>query len=274
MPLKLPLELIRAIVAHLSLEDILSFMLSCKYLFYLVCEPELEHYRTRIRKAGLRDDPPPGGLSIRERLAALDLWESAWENPGMRADPAVQHVIEIDDSDPDCQVMVVEDFYIEMPADARAESCEYRYLDLRSSLQQEDMRTARHRFAQRVGLLCYAFAIDQYNMFAVLIEYAHRHHRLVAPPLILVFRAPWLGNRVVLQLLNFHDGKPHPFAARPIPITDMPFCIAKMHIIEDHILIIMTLDYPAQPKSWITLVGLKDQGVTSVSAIDSVTVVA
>ncbi|KAI0249604.1 hypothetical protein BJV78DRAFT_654647 [Lactifluus subvellereus] len=246
MPLNLPLELIRAIMAHLSFEDILSLMRSCRHLSYLVCEPQLEHYRTRIRKAGLRDDPPPGGLSIRERLAALDRWESAWDNPGILADPAAQHVIEIEDSDPDCQVMVVEDFYIEMPADGRAESYEYRYLDLRSSLQYEDVRTARHRFPQRAGLLCYAFAIDKYNMFAVLIE------------------APWLCNRVALQLLNFHDGKPHPFAARPIPITNMPFCIAKMHIIEDHILTIMTLDYPERPKSWITLVGLKDQSVTPI----------
>ncbi|KAI0297232.1 hypothetical protein B0F90DRAFT_915460 [Multifurca ochricompacta] len=128
--LKLPPELVRAIMSHLSLDDILALKLSCKRLSYLVHEPQLEHYRIRIQEAGLRDRSPPGGLSIRERVTALSRWESAWENISVSAadpfsDPVARHhhyhhyhhrhhVVEIEESDPDRQVMVVEDFYIEL----------------------------------------------------------------------------------------------------------------------------------------------------------------
>ncbi|KAI0286350.1 hypothetical protein BC826DRAFT_972637 [Russula brevipes] len=233
--LKLPLELLREILSHLSLEDVLSLTSSCKSLSYLGCDSELQLYRTRIREAGLRDCPPPDGLSIRKRLAALRRLESAWDGPVISTDPAV---VDIEDADADSRVLVVEDFYIDMNAlaDTRTDSCGYRYLDLRSSLQQEDVRSVCYTFQQNVGLLCYAFAITKYNLFAVVIE------------------APWLSDYAALQLLNFHDGQPHPFSARPIKITDEIFCIAKMHIIEDQILIVMTRDFPERPKSWMTLV--------------------
>ena len=299
--LKLPLELVRAIIFHLSLEDILSLKRSCKFFSHMICEPDLQLYQSSLRKAGLRDRPPPEGLSIRERLAGLHRWESAsgWYRDhndnddddddddedednaaGIFADndsAMQQRVVEIEDSDPNSRILVVEDFFVEMHAlaDGRANFCEYRYLDLRSSLlRREDVRSVRHVFEQKVGLLCYTFAIEKYNLFAVLIEYVC--FRIISPrrggcPLsthirtnLLVYRAPWLSNHAALQLLNFHDGKPHPLTPRPIPITDKGFCIARMHIIDDQILVVMTLDFPGRPESWITLVGLKDLCITSV----------
>ena len=296
--LKLPLELVRAIISHLSLEDILSLKRSCEFFSHIICEPDLQLYQSRLRKAGLRDHPPPEGLSVHERLAGLHRWESAsgWygdlndneeddkegdeDNPaGIFADndSATQRRVEIEDSDPNSRVLVVEDFFVEMHAlaDGRANFCEYRYLDLRSSLLRwEDVRSVRHVFEQKVGLLCYAFAIEKYNLFAVLIEYVY--FRIISPRRgcspspqhthtnLLVYRAPWLSNHTALQLMNFHDGKPHPLTPRPIPITDKGFCIARMQIIDDQILVVMTLDYPGRPESWITLIGLKDLCITSV----------
>jgi hypothetical protein len=143
----------------------------------MVYEPALRSYHSRMREAGLRDRPPPDGLSIRERLAALDRWETAWDNAYMSiaTDPAAQQqVVEIAGCDPDSRVLVVEGFYVEMHplADGRADGCGYRYLDLaRSSLRQEDVCSVWHVFQQRVGILCYAFAIEKYDLFAVLIEY-------------------------------------------------------------------------------------------------------
>jgi hypothetical protein len=186
--LKLPLELLREILSHLSLEDILSLTSSCKPLSYLGCDPELQLYRSRIREAGLRDCPPPDGLSIRKRLAALRRLESAWDGPVISTDPAAQHVVDIEDADADSRVLVVEDFYIDMNAlaDGRTDSCGYRYLDLRSSLQQEDVRSVCYTFQQSVGLVCYAFAIQRYNLFAVVIEYVHRRpfRHFAAVPII------------------------------------------------------------------------------------------
>jgi hypothetical protein len=269
----------------------------------MVCEPDLQPYHFRMRNAGLRDRPPPEGLSVRERLAALRRWEFAWDDqghdqddeddkyeddedgvkgiPGIYAadgDSATQQrriFVDIEDSDPDSRVLLVEDFYVEMHAlaDSRADFCEYKYLDLRSSsLRREDVRSVRHVFKQEAGLLCYAFAIEKYNLFAVLIEYVYycivlprRRSCPTTDPS--VYRAPWLCDYAALQLLNFYDGKPHPLADRPIPITDKRFCIAKMHIIEDQILLVMTLDFPARPESWLTLVGLKDLCVTPVRTI-------
>jgi hypothetical protein len=37
-----------------------------------------------------------------------------------------------------------------------------------------------------------------------------------------------------------------------------------MHVVDDQILIVLTLDVPERPESWMTLVGLKDQSVTTV----------
>jgi hypothetical protein len=65
-------------------------------------------------------------------------------------------------------------FYYEMDAtaDRRVDLGGYGFLDLRSSpLRREDVRSVRHVFKQRVGLLGYAFAIKKHNLFAVLIEY-------------------------------------------------------------------------------------------------------
>jgi hypothetical protein len=181
--LRLPLELLREIMSHLSLDDIMSLKRSCGPLSQMVYEPALRSYHSRMREAGLRDRPPPDGLSIRERLAALVRWESAWDNAYMSisADPAAQQqdqqqqqVVEITGCDPDSRVLVVEGFYVEMHplADGRADGCGYRYLDLaRSSLSQEDVCSVWHAFQQRVGILCYAFAIEKYDLFAVLIEY-------------------------------------------------------------------------------------------------------
>ncbi|KAF8467954.1 hypothetical protein DFH94DRAFT_777536 [Russula ochroleuca] len=244
----------------------------------MVREPDLQLYHSRMREAGLRDRPPPEGLSLRERLAALHRWESAWDgdqndndndndedegveievgvgdNPGIFAagDSTTQRVasvVEIEESDPDSRVLVVEDFYVEMHAlaDSRADFCGYRYLDLRSlPLRREDVLTVRHDFDQKVGLLSYAFAIEKYKIFAVLIE------------------APWLCDNAALQLLNFHDGKPHQLTPRPITITDRIFCMAEMHNMEDQILIVMTVDIPGRPESRITLVGLNDLCITPV----------
>jgi hypothetical protein len=80
-------------------------------------------------------------------------------------------------------------------------------------------------------------------------------------------RAPWLSDQTALQLLNFHDCQPHPLARRdqPICITDRGFCVSKMHVVEDQLLIVMTVDIPGRPESWMTLVGLHDQSVITVS---------
>lgn len=189
--LHLPLELLHEITSYLSLEDILSLKCSCKPLSRMVYEPALRSYHSRMREAGLRDRPPPDGLSIRERLAALDRWETAWDNVHMSiaADPTARQqdrrqqqqqqrqVVEIATGDPDSHVLVVEGFYVEMDplADGRADGCGYRYLDLtRASLRWEDVCSVRYAFQQRVGILCYAFAIEKYDLFAVLIEYVDR----------------------------------------------------------------------------------------------------
>jgi hypothetical protein len=199
--LKLPLELVRAIISHLSLEDILSLKRSCEFFSHMICEPDLQLYQSRLRKAGLRDRPPPEGLFIHERLAGLHRWESAsgWygdhidndgdgddDNPaGIFADndfATQRRVVEIEDSDPNSRVPVVEHFFVEMHAlaDGRANFCEYRYLDLRPSLLRwEDVRSVRHVFEQKVGLLCYAFAIEKCNLFAVLIECVY--FRIILP---------------------------------------------------------------------------------------------
>ena len=231
--LQLPLELVRAIISHLSLGDILSLERSCKFLSHMVCEPDLQLYHSHMREAGLRDRPPPEGLSVRERLAALRRWESALESAwdadqtddndedeevvedevednrgdifAGASDSAIQRVVEIEDSDPDSRVLVVEDFYVEMHAlaDSRADSCGYKYLDLRSSpLQREDVRMVRHDFGQKVGLLCYAFAIKKYNVFAVLIEYVHCavSHRGCAP---LTYRSTELHGCVIMQPYSY-----------------------------------------------------------------------
>jgi hypothetical protein len=188
--LQLPLELLHEIMSYLPLEDILSLKCSCKPLSRMVYEPALRSYHPRMRDAGLRDRPPPDGLSIRERLAALDRWETAWDNvhTSIAADPtAQQQVVEIPTGDPDSHVMVVEGFYVEMDplADGRADGCGYRYLDLaRAPLQWEDVREVRHAFQRRAGILCYAFAIEKYDLFAVLIEYVDRCHLAAVPLLI------------------------------------------------------------------------------------------
>jgi len=231
-----------------------------------------------MREAGLRDRPPPDGLPIRERLAALDRWETAWDNihTSIAADPTAQQrdqkqqVVEIATGDPDSDVLVVEGFYVEMDplADGRADGCGYRYLDLaRASLQREDVYSVRHAFQQRVGILCYAFAIEKYDLFAVLIEYVDRRHLAAVPLLSASARAPWLSNQAALQLLNFHDCQPHPLARRnqPICITDRGFCVSKMHVVEDQLLIVMTVDIPGRPESWMMLVELNDQSVITVS---------
>jgi hypothetical protein len=181
--LQLPLELLREIMSHLSLQDIISLTHSCKLLSRMVCEPALRSYHSRMGDAGLGDHPPPDGLSIRERLAALDRWESAWDNAHISivADPVDQQqgqqVVELTDSNSESRVLVVDGFYVEMHplADSRADGCGYRYLDLsRSSLRPEDVRSVWHPFQQRAGILCYAFAIDKHDLFAVLIEYVAR----------------------------------------------------------------------------------------------------
>jgi hypothetical protein len=100
-----------------------------------------------MREAGLRDRLSPD-LSVREKLAILHRWESAWDDDHN----------DNDEEDPDSCVL---DFYIEVDAmdDPRADLCEYRYLDMRSSPpRREDIRSVRHVFKPRVDLLYYAFA--------------------------------------------------------------------------------------------------------------------
>jgi len=205
--LKLPLELLREIMSYLSLEDIISLKRLCKSLSHMVSEPALRSYHSQMHEAGLRDRPPSDGLYIPERLAALDRWEFAWDNldissPSSAAgatagadQAAAQHVVEFADCDPDSRVLVVEGFYVEMHplADGRADGCGYRYLDLvRSSLRRDDLRLVRHGFQQRVGILCYAFAIEKYDLFAVLIEYVNRRRcRFAAVPLPSFFPLFW-----------------------------------------------------------------------------------
>ncbi|KAF8490357.1 hypothetical protein F5888DRAFT_1129879 [Russula emetica] len=175
----------------------------------MVCEPDLLLYLSRVKEAGLRDRPSPD-LSVRERLVVLHRWELAWD---------YHHNDNNEENNPRIFIRTLASwtFYIEMNAtvDRRVDLGGYGFLDLRSSpLRREDVRSVRPVFKQRVGLLCYAFAIKKHNLFAVLIE------ALV----------------VTLQLLNFHDCKPHLLTSRPIPITDKRFCVAKMHITEDQIL--------------------------------------
>ena len=90
-----------------------------------------------------------------------------------------------------------------------------------------------------------------------------RYRYLLSAPV----RAPWLSNQAALQLLRFRDCRPHHLARRdqPICITDRGFCVSKMHVVEDQLLIVMTVDIPGRPESWMTLVGLKDQCVIAVS---------
>ena len=117
---QLPPELLCVIMSYLPLEDIMSLKRSCKPLSRMVCEPALRSYHSRMREAGLRDRPPPDGLSIRKRLMALDRWESAWDDAhkSIVTDPMTQkqqrQVIKIADGDPDSRMLVVEGFYVEM----------------------------------------------------------------------------------------------------------------------------------------------------------------
>lgn len=81
--LDLPDEVLLSMAIHLSLEDILSFMHSCRRFSIMIAQSSLMQYLIRVKRNGLYD-PLITDMSIPQRLKELEIWESAWLELNLR----------------------------------------------------------------------------------------------------------------------------------------------------------------------------------------------
>jgi hypothetical protein len=133
----------------------------------MVCEVDLLLYLSRMREAGLRDRPsqispfmrdsqfsiagirPDGTTTITTTIRKITLEYLLVMTIPQRSASSLRLKLR-------SSLLRLGLLYIETDAmvDCRADLCRYRYLDLRSSpLRSEDVRSVRHVFKQRVGLL-------------------------------------------------------------------------------------------------------------------------
>ena len=88
--LDLPDELLLSVAVKLALADLASCLLSCRRLSALISESSLVQYLIRTMLHGLHD-PLISGISIPERIKALDAWERAWLELSVSNKPFQRH---------------------------------------------------------------------------------------------------------------------------------------------------------------------------------------
>jgi F-box domain len=81
-------ELLLEIISHLGAKDILTCRLTCYKLNALIVNSQLIQYIIRTAQSGMFD-PLESGLSLPERLDALQRWETAWAEMDLR-EPTVR----------------------------------------------------------------------------------------------------------------------------------------------------------------------------------------
>lgn len=84
--LVLPDEVLLSMAVNLSLEDLLSFMHSCRRFSVIIAQSPLMQYLIRLMRNGLYD-PLITDMSIPQRVKELEIWEKAWLELNLR-DPS------------------------------------------------------------------------------------------------------------------------------------------------------------------------------------------
>jgi F-box domain len=91
--LDLSTELVIQILAHGSVRDIGACARTSRRLYGIVSGSQYLRYLLRTKMAGVHDPFLLPGLSIPERLSALERWERAWHNLDLRRQPALECIV-------------------------------------------------------------------------------------------------------------------------------------------------------------------------------------
>ncbi|KAI9453680.1 hypothetical protein F5148DRAFT_459379 [Russula earlei] len=189
--LHLPTELLVHIFSDLDVSDLGSCMLTCRGIKDIV-QDSLLQYLIHMGLAGVHDPLLPSGPPLPHRLESLQDWSIAWRQPSASLRPPSRILAYTPQADVD--LLLCDDYLIDIDLGGRhgyRHNAGYRWLDLR---QQSDEWT-KIRFEDSLVPLAFTLDLAQQNLLAVLFGCTE-------------------SATFQLQLVEFRDGSPHPFASR------------------------------------------------------------
>jgi hypothetical protein len=125
--LDLPDEVLLSMAINLSLQDLLSFMHSCRRFSVMIAQSALMQYLIRVMRNGLYD-PLTTDMSIPQRVKELDIWERAWLELNLR-DPSHRYRLSTIGLDDPKRCRVQNGILIESRLNHFRLSGSYSYLD-------------------------------------------------------------------------------------------------------------------------------------------------
>ena len=151
-------ELLIEIISNLCPNDIFACRGACRQLNDLIVDSQLIQYIIRTALSGVYDPLDPG-LSLPERLVALERWETAWQEVDLRESHA-----RIDAPVPKGRTAVEFSFgrYFVVIREGYGKSAGYSFLDMHATFSSEHTDVARWTTIkiETPNVLVFAFASE------------------------------------------------------------------------------------------------------------------
>ncbi|KAH9012206.1 hypothetical protein EDB84DRAFT_1536677 [Lactarius hengduanensis] len=196
--LDLSTELVIHILSYLSVHDVGACTQASRRLRSIVSGSQYLQYLVRTQIAGVQDPFLPG-LSIHERIAALERWQRAWHGLDLRQ-PALQCIVPRDITVGAIGYEIHGGYLIatrRFPVDDRPMG--YSYIDLHDAVQRGCASWNNVDLPQSQFVFAYCFDVEEYNLAVILVfnpgDDPEPHGSL--------------------RLMDFRKGTNHPLAAVP-----------------------------------------------------------
>ena len=166
--LDLSTELVIHILSYLSVRDVGACVQTSRRLHGIVSGSHYLQYLVRTQIAGVQDPFLPG-LSIHERIAALERWERAWHGLDLRQ-PALQCVVPRDITVGAIGYEIHGGYLIatrRFPVDDRPMG--YSYMDLHDAVQRGCASWNKVDLPQSQFVFSYCFNVEEDNLAVILV---------------------------------------------------------------------------------------------------------
>ncbi len=166
--LNLSPELLIQILSYGSLRDIDACARTSRGLHNIISGSLYLQYLIRTKIAGVHDPFLPG-LSIHERLSALDRWEHAWHDLDLRK-PTLQCVVPRDISVSVLRYEIYGGYLIgprRLPADDRPLG--YSYVNLHNAVKRGHVLWYNVDLHQSLSVFSHCFNVEDYNLAVMLV---------------------------------------------------------------------------------------------------------
>ncbi|KAH9960005.1 hypothetical protein BC827DRAFT_1268493 [Russula dissimulans] len=196
--LDLSAELVIEILAYGSLRDIGACAQTSRRLYDIISGSLYMRYLVRTKVAGVCDPFVPG-LSIQERISALERWERAWHGLDLRQ-PVLQCVVPGSIAVSILRYEIHDGYLIgtrQFPTDDRPLG--YNYFDLHDAVKSGHVSWTNVDLHRSLSVFSYCFHVAEHNL-AVMLVYDREEN-------------PEPG--ASLRVMDFHKGTDHPLATAP-----------------------------------------------------------